>query len=266
MLEQAASFFYTRRGEACSDCLDGINFIIMRNKIRLVAFTGYLLTSLIVSSCSDSEDPGPVQEAEEQFSIVDFDRLEMGNAFIIDVEQGDFFSISARGDRRNIEDLEVYKDGNTLVIRYDENSDRRHHTFLSITMPVLKSVNFSGATNSTVSGFSSEDQFDLYLSGASMAQVNIGSPEVNVVLSGASDLTLIGSGTELKADISGASKLNSYRFLAEDADINASGASSAKVFAASKLKATASGASTIMYQGDPQVTGNATGSSSVLKD
>jgi hypothetical protein len=238
----------------------------MNTLLKPISIITSLLISAFLLSCGTAEDPGPLQNEEKTFTVVDFNRLEMGSGFIIDVEYDQFFSITAKGDSRNVEDLSVYKDGNTLIIRYDHNSNRRHETYITITMPELKSANFSGGSSSTVSGFSSMDGFDFYLSGGSIAQVNIESPDVDIMLSGGSDLTLLGSGTTLDAEVSGASILRAFNFNTTEATIHASGASSIRVMATDKLTASATGASLIVYRGDPQVIKNASGASSIEKD
>ena len=111
---------------------------------NFIQWTLALAASAIIISCDIAEDPGPLQDSTEEYGIIDFDRLEMGNGFNITVEQGNTFLIRAEGDRRNLNDLDVYKSGNTLVIEYDEQQDRRHQTFITIQLPVLKSVMFSG--------------------------------------------------------------------------------------------------------------------------
>jgi hypothetical protein len=80
-----------------------------------------LFVAFLLSSCMDNEDPGPEQFETRDFAILDFDRLEMGDAFVITVKQSEFYSIHARGDRRNLNDLEVNKIGSTLKIRFDDN-------------------------------------------------------------------------------------------------------------------------------------------------
>jgi len=219
-----------------------------------------------MSSCFNDEDPGPLQSDEQSYSIVDFDRLEMGSALIVTVEQGNFFSIQARGDRRNLNDLDVFRDGNTLVVRFEDNGNRSHDTYITITMPALRSANFSGASNSRISGFSSEETFGLYLSGASVSQLSGEFKEMDIVLSGSSIFTLTGTGQELEAELSGASVLNAFNFNVDEAEVEASGASNAKVTVNNSLHAEANGASVITYRGDPSVTSNTSGGSSVVKD
>ncbi|MEJ0030811.1 MAG: DUF2807 domain-containing protein [Bacteroidota bacterium] len=67
----------------------------------LLAFAVFTITSCQI------EDPGPLQEQTKEYSILDFERLEMGDALDVTVEQGNMFSVSVTGDRRNIDDLEV---------------------------------------------------------------------------------------------------------------------------------------------------------------
>lgn len=234
---------------------------------RPLVFIAVAIAAIIlVSSCTDVDDPGPLQEDERNYTITDFDRLEMGNAFIIKVRQGEFFDINVCGDRRNLDDLDVFKEGSTLVIRFDDNGGRHHDTHVTITMPLLEAVNFSGATNSTVTGFELDDSFRIQLSGASVCQVSGEFENTNVLLSGASNLTLTGYGNSLNAEVSGASDLQAFHYGVAEADIEVSGSSRAKISVSDDLKAEASGSSIIYYRGEPSVSMNTSGSSSVVKD
>ena len=233
---------------------------------NLLTYTVILGATLTFSACDYSEDPGPLQEIEKEFNETDFDRLEIGDALHIDVEQGNYFEISVRGDRRNVNDLEVYKEGTTLVIRFDEWENRRHETYVTITMPSIVAANFSGATNSRVSGFDELTKFDLYLSGASVSQVDLVASEFKTIISGASVLNLRGSAASMDAEISGASVLKAFNFPVVSADVLATGASHASITVADNLNAVASGASSITYRGNPTVTSDVSGSSSVNKE
>src|SRR5688572_17122557 len=220
----------------------------------------------ILTSCSD-EDPGPIQEIRKEYALVDFDRLEMGSAFNIEVEQGNVFSVKVKGDRRNIDDLNVYKNGSTLVVEFDDDDANRHHdTYISITMPSLKGVNFSGASVSKIRGFESDDDLDFYLSGASISQLDVNYREVDLVVAGASSAVLFGSGDQFHAEISGASTFKAFDYPVREAMIDISGASDGKVTVTDELKVTAGGASSVLYRGNPSVTSNISGASTVQKD
>jgi hypothetical protein len=226
----------------------------------------FFLSVLVLLSACESEDPGPLQEVEKEFSMVEFDRLEIGSAFNIRVEQSNTYGIHIRGDRRNIDDLEVFKTGSTLVIRFDDHGNRNHRTYITIAMPHLEALNFSGASVSTVNGFESDDELDIYLSGASVCQLNAGYRELNLLLTGASTLHMHGLGDEIHAEVSGASVLTAYDFPVRQAYLDVSGASSGKVTVTDELTAVATGASSVLYRGNPAVTTTVSGASSVRKD
>jgi hypothetical protein len=190
----------------------------------------------------------------------------MGDAFVISVQQSPLYSVSVRGDRRNIDDLEVEKIGSTLRIRYDEPEYRQYTTYITITMPSLRGVNFSGASVSTVTGFNDLGELDITLSGASVSQVNLEVQSMQLNLSGASKLTLSGEASALQATVSGASIYSGFAFGVDDASVDVSGASKMHVTARQKLNAIASGASTVLYRGSPVVTSQVSGASSVQAD
>src|SRR6478736_939381 len=195
-----------------------------------------LFIAMILSSCCEEEDPGPEQTESRDFAILDFDRLEMSDAFVVTVKQSEFYSTHAHGNRRNLNDLEVTKVGSTLKIGFNDSGNRDHVTYVDITLPELAGVNFSGAVNSTLSGFKDVSQFDVILSGASVSQLDIESGRVDANLSGASKLTMNGKVTTVIGKVSGASELYAFNLLTENAEMEASGASKIKIFASKTLK------------------------------
>jgi hypothetical protein len=221
--------------------------------------------SLALLSCT-SEDPGPVQDYEKIFSELDFDRLEMGSGFHITVEQSANFSVRAEGDRRNLNDLEVYKSGSTLIVKFDDNANRHHTTYITITMPELVGVNFSGGSNARVSGFESVDQLHVNLSGGSVCQLKAGYADVDINLSGASKLRMEGLGDEFTADISGASELTAFEYPVRLASVKVTGASRGKVTVTDELDVIASGASHLLYRGSPSLSSDVSGASSIRQD
>lgn len=234
--------------------------ILNPRNIFWIAFPALLLTACFV------EDPGPRQETERQYTMVDFDRLEMGSGFHIDVEHGDFFSVSVRGDRRNIEDLIVEKQGSTLIIRYHNFRERRHDTFINITMPELRAVNFSGGSESHVYDFTEAEEMDVHLSGGSVCQLETDATTVSTTISGGSYLSLRGTGQQLHADVSGASALKAFHFPVPKADIELSGASDAEITVSNELNIVATGASHLVFRGNPAVTSEVSDSSSAHRE
>lgn len=197
----------------------------MKNSTRAL----FALIAITLSSCFEMQDSGPMQEQAKEFTVTDFNRLEISNDFDVTIVQGNSYSIKANGDRRNIDDLILRRYDNTLRIKYDNDGhaeNRQYKTYLSITMPSLNGVLLSGAAVTRISGATKD--FD--------------------------------------ATLSGASELMAFDFETETVTIEVSGASHAEVFATQRLKANASGASKVRYRGNPAVDATTSGASSISAD
>jgi len=72
---------------------------------------------------------------------------------------------------------------------------------------------------------------------------------LDVELSGASDLKVSGSASQLKARLSGACDLKGYDLVTDYCDIKASGASGVDITVNKELSANVSGASDVNYKG-----------------
>ncbi|MGC3947184.1 MAG: head GIN domain-containing protein [Chryseolinea sp.] len=235
---------------------------------RKLSRAAFALTAIlfIASSCTHTEDPGPLWEDKRDFAVMDFDRIEMGSGFRINVEQSSSFSVEAHGDSRNLDDLEVFVNGGTLIVRFKNSANRKHTTRLEIKMPALVSANLSGGSYSKIEDFESDQQLDVYLSGGSLCELEAGYKKINVVLSGASKLDMEGLGDEMSAEVSGASELNAFEYPVRTADVNMSGASYGKVTVSDDLDAKAAGASRLLYRGSPSVKSDVSGASSISAD
>jgi hypothetical protein len=104
----------------------------------------------------------------------------------------------------------------------------------------------------------------LILSGASNFSGKIDAEEIKANLSGASDCKVTGSANKFDLVCSGASSFKGADLKVDEADLDASGASSIKIQVIESLKARASGASSIQYKGSPKIYNqNASGASSI---
>lgn len=221
---------------------------------------------LIAASCTHTEDPGPLWEDKRDFAVMDFDRIEMGSGFRIEVEQSSTYRVEAHGDSRNLDDLEVFVNGGTLIARFKNSANRKHTTRIEIKMPTLAGANLSGGSYSKIEDFESDQQLDLYLSGGSLCELEAGYKKIKVVLSGASKLDMEGLGDEMEAEVSGASELKAFEYPVREATVNISGASYGRVTVSDDLDAKATGASRLLYRGSPSVKSDVSGASIIESD
>ncbi len=188
----------------------------------------------------------------EEYPFTDFTEVDIGSAFDFEIDQASSYSVSITADDNIIDHVQVSQVGQTLKIGFGLLRPIGGVTLrASVTMPQLRGLTASGATRGTVSGFSSTEDLDIGVSGASRVTGDITAGNVVFDISGASSIQLEGSANDMDATASGASHLNLDDFVVNDADVNLSGASSGTVNLDGRLDANLSGASNLWYIGEP---------------
>ena len=165
-----------------------------------------------------------------------------------------------KGSESERKRYDVYVNGQTLVIDYDDNRKlfwKRNLTGdseirITITMPALRSLDVTGAGKLKFRGFD-EDAVNIKLMGAIMADGDLNANTLDVELTGASTLDLTGSGRLMEADIVGASGLRAYGYEVKHCIVEAHGASMAKVNVTETLEIKKGIASSVSHRGNPEI-------------
>ncbi len=217
--------------------------------------------------------PGP--STGKEYSVQGFSEVDVSSAVEFEITQSPHYSVRATGDEKLIERLKVEVSGQTLRIRLAWGlpflcGHCSHGNVKAIvTMPTLKKLAASGASTGTAKGFTSGDDFDLTLSGASGAEIGVEAGKTTVAVSGAGKVTgelkakstelklsgasrceLTGTGGDARLDSSGASQANLSGLRIQNADVDLSGASRARINMNGTLNADLSGASSLEYTGN----------------
>ena len=235
------------------------------NKILTVLLITIIFASMLFTGCNILVGSGNLETQEYSFS--DFKKVEIGSAFKFDIKRSDTYSISITADDNVIEHVKVSKSGDTLKIGLSPFGSLGAVTLeADITLPQLARLDISGASRGFISGFSSAEDIDIEISGASQLTGDITAGNIDIELSGASNIELDGSAGNLVADVSGASRCSLDDFPVNDADVEFSGASSGTINLSGRLDANLSGASRLYYIGEPTM-GNidTSGASSLSK-
>jgi hypothetical protein len=171
-------------------------------------------------------------------------------------------------DDNILEYIEVHTDGSTLEIHTENNIRLRptHKIKVYVSNPEYKDLRVSGASSiHSENEITSPDAFRVDLSGASEGTLEVNAPKVSVDLTGASNAHIKGKTKDFEGGASGASEIRGFDLLTENADVNASGASSIEIYASVKITGEASGASSVNYKGNAQTSVEKSGASSVNK-
>lgn len=223
----------------------------------------------VFQSCvyiNSEDDIPPRGEATRTYDFRNFDELEMGNAFHVNVTAGSSFAVSATGEENDLDDLNIFVQDGKLVARYNNSWKNRRRMDIDITMPDLESAEFSGAVEAIVEGFENLPSVEFDLSGASRCEFDGTGTTLKFESSGASELNLHGKMKYLDGELSGASQLNAFDLEAEESKLRVSGASNARVWVTKLLDVKANGASSVRYRGNPTVDKDVSGGSTVRAD
>lgn len=256
-------------------------------KAIVAVLVAVLLTAGLLVGCTGVLITGSGDLKTEEMDFSEFTRVEVGSAFEVEITQSDSYNVSITADDNLFKHIEVSKEGKILKIGLKPRITFGSVTLKAkITMPQLRGLDLSGATRGTVSGFSSTENVDLEVSGASSLDlVDISAGDVKSDISGASKVTgditagdadfdvsgastvqLEGSARDIVVDASGASRVKLAAFPVNNADIKLSGASSGTVNLDGRLDADLSGASKLEYIGEPTMGDiNTSGASTLSK-
>ena len=188
----------------------------------------------------------------EAYAFSDFTEIEIGSAFEFEIRQSSSYNISVTADDNVMEYVQVSQVGQTLKIGLRAGTWFGPGTLrASVTMPELRGLTVSGASRGDIYDFSSTEDVDITVSGASRVNGDITAGDVEFDISGASTVQLDGSANDMVAHVSGASRLNLDDFTVNNADVDLSGASSGTINLDGRLDADLSGASRLWYIGEP---------------
>ena len=234
-------------------------------KVSSNVFFGLLAGLFFFASCS-KEPSNPI---ERSYSQIDFKKVDAGDQHRLTIAKGTGFSIIARGEERDINDLVIRVIDSTLKIEYNRYKANRKRVYFTITVPSLEGLVLSGQSEATISGFSETNLVNLVVSGQSACWINMNAPKFKLLASGQSKIEFQGgTATGFEAEASGQSEILAYGLsTVVFAEAIATGQSTVKVKVGNSFKANASGQSRIYYKGDPLITQlTSTGESRIIKE
>ena len=170
---------------------------------------------------------------DEQRDISDFDAIDVGGFYDIEIRCGKEPSLTIIGDDNLIPLIKTEVRGNTLHIWNRKSISSRRKIKIEITTETLTSINSSGASR--------------------IFATNINTDDFKIDASGACNLRILGNTEELTINSSGASNINAERMKAKKVRVDLSGASHATVYSSEELWADISGVGVVNYSGNPRI-------------
>ncbi len=201
--------------------------------IGVVAIT-YAFGNLDNIDFSDGDDSADISQTYE---LVDFDRIDIGGVYDLDVAVGGAFSVEISGPEDEMARVDARVEDGKLVLdqtkrKRGERHWRKHSLNAKITLPALSAISVSGVVDGDVVGIAAE--------------------QFRVDLSGVGDMDLSGECGDLVAHVSGVGELNAEDLKCKNVDVDVSGVGEASIYASESVDAKISGIGEINVYGSPK--------------
>jgi len=183
-----------------------------------------------------------------------FHGINVSHAFDVYLSQGNEEAVAVSASETNFRDrIKVEVKNGILNIWYDNQGkwgkgNKKLKAYISFKQ--LDKLMVSGACSVFISGTLSSGELNVQLSGASDLKGIIETKKLTVDLSGASDMIVSGKAGMFSIDANGASKFNGFDLVTDYCDARASGASDIRITVNKELSAHATGASDVHYKGE----------------
>lgn len=191
------------------------------------------------------------KQTTENRELGSFTKIKVGGAYTIKLVRGDKAGISLTGDSELLQHISTDVADGTLQVKLNGKFKDNNDIELVITYDKLNSIRLSGANELSAAQAITTDKLELHISGASKANLEVQADAIETEVHGAGDIELKGKVKTYTAEVHGAGNIEAYDLLAENVNVQLSGAGHANVFATQMLDARVSGVGHISYKGKP---------------
>ncbi|HOP26576.1 MAG TPA: head GIN domain-containing protein [Candidatus Sabulitectum sp.] len=208
--------------------LTGALLVVAVILVLLVVFLPFVAFLGVVFS---RREKGSGNRKSETRVLEPFDSVRISGVASVEVTCGGEQQVTVSTDDNLLDNLETSVTGGELRISISKPAIWKQAPGIAISLPLLKSLNASGACRAEISGVSSE--------------------ELSLRGSGAAKISASGEAKSLKLRISGAGKIDCSDLKSVSAVVSIAGAGKVRVHASEELQAKVSGAGRVVYFGDP---------------
>jgi len=201
-------------------------------------------------------------------SAGDFNSIDVSGSIDVYVRQDSSSSIKVEADDNLQQYVETFRDGNVLRIKTEEGYNLRASRQIKVyvSSAMFKRFEASGACNIYSEGkINSTSDIEVDLSGSCDATLELSAPKITADVSGACSVKLKGDTKEFRVQGSGSTDIKCFDLVADNVNLDISGAGDAKVYANVKLSGDISGAASVNYKGAGQTDIHTSGATSVRK-
>ena len=230
-----------------------------------------ILPAILLTACRDifgKRITGDGNIKTETRSPGQFNGVEASGSIDLYVMQDANRSVKIEADQNLLEYIEVFTKNDKLIVRTKNGYNLRPSQDIKVyvSSPVYTTLEVSGASDIfSQNQLVSNDEIALEMSGSCDGKLDLKAPKITTDLSGACNIEIKGEAKDFRAEGSGSIGFKCFGLMAENVDVDISGAGDAEVYASVKLNVDVSGAAGVKYKGNASVSQKVTGAGSVKK-
>ena len=222
------------------------NFTTMK-KIKLIKKATILLLSTVLLTSVSVYSQNVANRELPEFSGID-----VSGVFTVYLTQAPVFQVQIETEKVDAGNVITEVSGGVLSIELDGSLPRGGQAVVKVTAPVFKSIKAGGVANIEGTNTIETASFDLNVSGASKAKLDLNTDVLKSVISGASNVHYSGAANVHNLNISGASLLRASDLITETLEVRGSGAAKIEVSVKSLAKGDISGTSNLVFEKEPE--------------
>ncbi len=239
-------------------------------KKYLLALTSVFCILICSTSCRMNVLKGEGKKGSMTAAVPSFNAIDIDISLkaVVNVQDGAAVDVTLSGYENLLKHIKTTVENNTLRIYSDLDQTwnmESEDVTIQITVPTVKELKLTGASEASVHGIVKGGVFNLDISGASGVLIdNIRVDSLNVEVSGAGGLDVNGGVVKhAQYEINGAGHIKAFPLQTDETIASISGAGTGQVTALQKLSVDISGAGTIKYKGHPVLVQDVSGAGSI---
>ncbi len=196
---------------------------------------------------------GDGQLTPRSYSLSDFRSVKAWGEMDLVIQKGPS-QVTVTTDANLHEALTVAAEGGVLEVGPKNNHQlRATQNLVTITVPTLSGIEYSGVASLTFKDTLTVDQFDLRLDGESTSQLLLQAKQMNIVSAGPSTVVLSGQVDSLDLKLNGSGNVMASGLFTQSVSLASSGNTVTEVNVSDQLNIRGDGEIQVRYRGQPRI-------------
>jgi len=204
-------------------------------RLKLITTSILALGAIAIPLAASAHGKDSKKHVEQTHDLNGFENLEIGGVYELDIRVGEKFSVFTSGHEKEVENLKITVDGDTLRVENRKKKWRMKNqkgVIIKISMPALNHVDIGGVGTGEITGIDADD-----------LEFNIG---------GVGELTLSGRCGSIELDVAGVGEFDARDLKCENAEVNLAGVGEIDVYASNSVDVSAAGVGEVNVFGNPK--------------